>query len=135
MTPDVQQVVQPAVAAALNAAHTQHPSAIQHMAAKVVAAHDVHPSSAAAKSKQPASASAHHPSSAAGNQQHKLKVEAELENAEHVRAMASAAAKKVLKHINIRYSSRKMKHKCDLHIRRVNQRFSEFSKIEFNLFA
>jgi hypothetical protein len=49
-------------------------------------------------------------------------VEAELENAEHVRAMASAAAKKVRKHINIEYSSRKIKHKRVLHIQRVNQR-------------
>ena len=57
----LQQAGHPAVAAALNTAHTQHPAANLHAAAK----------------------------------EHKLKVEAELENAEHVKAMASAAAKKV----------------------------------------
>jgi ABC-type protease/lipase transport system fused ATPase/permease subunit len=57
----LQQVGHPAVAAALNTAHIQHPTAALHAAAK----------------------------------EHKLKVEAELENAEHVKAMASAAAKKV----------------------------------------
>lgn len=62
----------PAVAAALHAAHVQHPAA----------AHDLHHESVKAPL-------------AAAKQQHKLKVEAELENAEHMHAMAAAAAKKV----------------------------------------
>jgi hypothetical protein len=62
----LQQVGHPAVAAALNTAHTQHPTAAHPTAALHAAA-----------------------------KEHKLKVEAELENAEHVKAMASAAAKKV----------------------------------------
>ena len=75
------QVVHPAVAAALHAAHTQHSSAVHQPAAKEVAAHAAHPTSAA-------------------TQHHKLKVEAELENAEHMRAMASAAAAKVTPRAN-----------------------------------
>ena len=94
---DFPQVVHPAVAAALNAAHVQHPAA-NAVAAKVVAAKAVAAKVVAAKE---VAAHTSHPLSAA-QQQHKLKVEAELENAEHMREMASEASTKVCVLCNFR---------------------------------
>jgi len=93
------KVVHPAVAAALNAAHVQHPAAnavaAKVVAAKAVAAKVVAAKAVAAKVVAAKAVAAHtsHPLSAA-QQQHKLKVEAELENAEHMREMASEASTK-----------------------------------------
>jgi len=101
---DAGKVIHPAAAAALTAAHIEHPS----VAAPKAAAHIEHPSVAAPKAAAHITISSAAPKAAAhvtkpistkaaASSPHKLKVEAELESAEHTRAMAQAAGSKAFK--------------------------------------